>query len=58
MTDHELQLKVIRLRKLTLEAIVGAGAGHTGDKTFLTANYAKYTKGENGFRFALFAYFA
>ncbi len=30
MTDHELQLKAVRLRKLTLEAIVGAGAGHTG----------------------------
>jgi transketolase len=30
MTDHELQLKSVRLRKLTLEAIVGAGAGHTG----------------------------
>jgi transketolase len=30
MTDRELQLKSIRLRKLTLEAIVGAGAGHTG----------------------------
>ena len=30
MTDHELQLKAIHLRKMTLEAIVGAGAGHTG----------------------------
>ena len=30
MTNHELQLKAVRLRKLTLEAIVGAGAGHTG----------------------------
>jgi transketolase len=30
MTDKELQLKAVRLRKLTLEAIVGAGAGHTG----------------------------
>ncbi len=30
MTDRELQLKSVRLRKLTLEAIVGAGAGHTG----------------------------
>ena len=30
MTDRELQLKAVRLRKLTLEAIVGAGAGHTG----------------------------
>ena len=30
MTNHELQLKSVRLRKLTLEAIVGAGAGHTG----------------------------
>jgi hypothetical protein len=31
MTDHELQLKAIRLRKLTLEAIVGAG----GDNPFI-----------------------
>lgn len=30
MTDYELQIKSVRLRKLTLEAIVGAGAGHTG----------------------------
>jgi transketolase len=30
MTNLELQLKAVRLRKLTLEAIVGAGAGHTG----------------------------
>ena len=30
MTDQELQLKSVHLRKLTLEAIVGAGAGHTG----------------------------
>ena len=30
MTNHELHLKSVRLRKLTLEAIVGAGAGHTG----------------------------
>jgi transketolase len=30
MTNRELQLKSVRLRKLTLEAIVGAGAGHTG----------------------------
>ena len=30
MTDRELQLKSVRLRRLTLEAIVGAGAGHTG----------------------------
>jgi transketolase len=30
VTDRELQLKAVRLRKLTLEAIVGAGAGHTG----------------------------
>jgi transketolase len=30
MTDRDLQLKSVRLRKLTLEAIVGAGAGHTG----------------------------
>ena len=30
MSDQELQLKAVRLRKLTLEAIVGAGAGHTG----------------------------
>ena len=30
MTDRELQLKSVRLCKLTLEAIVGAGAGHTG----------------------------
>jgi transketolase len=30
MTDRELQLKSVRLRKMTLEAIVGAGAGHTG----------------------------
>jgi transketolase len=30
MTDHELELKSARLRKMTLEAIVGAGAGHTG----------------------------
>jgi transketolase len=30
MTDRELQLKAVRLRKLTLEAIFEAGAGHTG----------------------------
>lgn len=30
MTDHELQLKSIHLRKNTLEAIFHAGAGHTG----------------------------
>ncbi|MFM2293730.1 MAG: hypothetical protein RLZZ350_143 [Verrucomicrobiota bacterium] len=30
MTNLDLQLKAVRLRKLTLEAIVGAGAGHTG----------------------------
>jgi hypothetical protein len=30
MTDHELQLKAVRLRMLTLEAIYEAGAGHTG----------------------------
>jgi transketolase len=30
MTDRELQLKSIRLRKEMLEAIVHAGAGHTG----------------------------
>ena len=30
MTDHQLQLKAVRLRKLTLEAIYEAGAGHTG----------------------------
>ena len=30
MTDHELQLKAIHLRKKTLEAIFEAGAGHTG----------------------------
>jgi transketolase len=30
MTDHELQIKSVRLRKKTLEAIYDAGAGHTG----------------------------
>jgi transketolase len=30
MTDHEFQLKSVHLRKLTLEAIYEAGAGHTG----------------------------
>jgi transketolase len=30
MTDHELQLKAVHLRKKTLEAIYHAGAGHTG----------------------------
>lgn len=30
MTDRELQIKSIRLRKKTLEAIFEAGAGHTG----------------------------
>jgi transketolase len=30
MTDRELQLKAIHLRKKTLEAIFEAGAGHTG----------------------------
>jgi transketolase len=30
MTDRELQLKAIHLRRKTLEAIFGAGAGHTG----------------------------
>lgn len=30
MTDRELQIKAVRLRKRTLEAIFDAGAGHTG----------------------------
>jgi len=30
MTDRELQLKAVHLRKKTLEAIFEAGAGHTG----------------------------
>ena len=30
LTDHQLALKSVHLRKMTLEAIVGAGAGHTG----------------------------
>jgi transketolase len=30
MTDHELQLKSVHLRKNTLKAIYEAGAGHTG----------------------------
>jgi transketolase len=30
MTDRELQLKAVHLRKKTLEAIFDAGAGHTG----------------------------
>jgi transketolase len=30
MTDRELQLKAIHLRRITLEAIFDAGAGHTG----------------------------
>src|SRR5215471_19881633 len=30
MTDRELQLKSVHLRKKTLEAIFEAGAGHTG----------------------------
>ena len=30
MTDHELQLKAIALRRAMLKLIVGAGAGHTG----------------------------
>ncbi len=30
MTDKELRFKAVRLRRMTLEAIVGAGAGHTG----------------------------
>ena len=30
MTDHELQLKSISLRRAMLKLIVGAGAGHTG----------------------------
>ena len=30
MTDHELQLKSIALRRVMLKLIVGAGAGHTG----------------------------
>jgi transketolase len=30
MNDHALQLKAVHLRKLTLEAIFEAGAGHTG----------------------------
>jgi len=30
MTDYELSLKAIQLRKKTLEAIFAAGAGHTG----------------------------
>jgi len=30
LTDHQLALKAVHLRKMTLDAIVGAGAGHTG----------------------------
>jgi len=30
LTDHQLALKAVHLRKMTLAAIVGAGAGHTG----------------------------
>ena len=30
MTDIELKLKAVRLRKRTLEAIYNAGASHTG----------------------------
>ncbi len=30
LSDRELALKSVRLRKLTLEAVYGAGAGHTG----------------------------
>jgi transketolase len=30
MTDHELQLKAVALRRAMLNLIVGAGAGHTG----------------------------
>jgi len=30
MTDHELQLKAVQLRRALLHAICGAGAGHTG----------------------------
>ncbi|HXS69204.1 MAG TPA: transketolase, partial [Candidatus Polarisedimenticolia bacterium] len=30
LNNHELQIKAIRLRKKTLEAIFEAGAGHTG----------------------------
>jgi transketolase len=30
MTDHELQLKAVALRRSMLNLIVGAGAGHTG----------------------------
>ena len=30
MTDHELQLKAVGLRRAMLKLIVGAGAGHTG----------------------------
>ena len=30
MTDQELQLKAITLRRAMLNLIVGAGAGHTG----------------------------
>jgi len=30
MTDHDLTLKSVRLRRQLLEVIVGAGAGHTG----------------------------
>jgi transketolase len=30
MTDHELQLKAVTLRRAMLNLIVGAGAGHTG----------------------------
>ena len=30
MTDHELQLKAVALRRAMLQIIVGAGAGHTG----------------------------
>jgi transketolase len=30
MTDHQLQLKAVSLRRAILQIIVGAGAGHTG----------------------------
>ena len=34
MTDHELQIKAVALRRAMLKLIVGAGAGHTGGGAF------------------------
>lgn len=53
MTDRELELKAVALRRTMWRLIVNAGAGHTGGGAELTAKYTKYAKAEKTFWFCL-----